>query len=158
MLKFLSLLLLQIGLGIVQCSWFTATDNSPVVSWGSSTTTSSSPYFWDLISPDIEENGKEKISAKRRFSLLKIKDSELFLPRNVVPISYKLKIRPILESDNPEEVLTAPGSVTIIVRCDAVTDTITLHANTKQFVNILRENLLHVSSVMRQRNACFCVY
>ncbi|OXA64588.1 Aminopeptidase N [Folsomia candida] len=144
MLKFLSLLLLQIGLGIVQCSWFTATDNSPVVSWGSSTTTSSSPYFWDLISPDIEENGKEKISAKRRFSLLKIKDSELFLPRNVVPISYKLKIRPILESDNPEEVLTAPGSVTIIVRCDAVTDTITLHANTKQFVNILRENLLHV--------------
>jgi hypothetical protein len=90
------------------------------------------------------ELGKQSFS-KQHLSKYRLKSSELYLPRNILPIHYKLKIRPILQSPNLEEVLTAAGSVEILVKCVEPTDTILLHAQTRGHIKI-DGNTLRVTS------------
>lgn len=129
MLKFF--LFFYLGTNIVQCFDPVLGEEPPPLFW--------EPGFQEFT--EVEAIGKQNLNSFAQFPKLKIKSSELFLPRNVVPISYKLKIRPILEHSNPTEFLTAPGSVEILVRCETATDSITLHAHTKEYVTIFEDSL-----------------
>ncbi|CAG7722585.1 unnamed protein product [Allacma fusca] len=55
-------------------------------------------------------------------------DPRFQLPTNVVPYKYKLFIRPILYDDPSGDVFTAPGNVTITLKCQEATNLISLHA------------------------------
>lgn len=95
---------------------------------------------WETRVQDIFELKKQAI-AKQHASKLRLKSGELFLPTNVVPKSYHIKIRPILDSSDPEEIYTAPGSVTIVFECTSPTNSITLHAQTKEFIHIVEQSV-----------------
>lgn len=65
---------------------------------------------------------------------------QLYLPGTTKPSEYFIWLRIILESENEDEVLTAPGKVKILTKCIEATKEIVLHARTK-FLKILEDTV-----------------